>query len=70
MKLTTKEKEFIAKWFRSQDVPDYDGYFGRYFIPTDIMIVYRRLFPNDWDAKGSLWESIYTFFRGDKQREK
>lgn len=47
MKLKTKEKELIAKWFRSQDIPDYDGYYGHYTIPKEIMSVYKRLFPND-----------------------
>lgn len=49
MKLNRKEKELIARWFKSIERPDIDGYCGHFWIPEDIMKVYRKLYPKDWN---------------------
>ena len=50
IRFTLEEKRMIARWIRQTfGVPDYDGFIGTSNVPEDMMIVYRRLFPHDWD---------------------
>ena len=50
-KLSLNEKKFICRWFRhNYGTPDYDGFIKPGFgLSEDIMQVYRKLFPKDWD---------------------
>lgn len=50
-----KDKEIIAEWIKeSFGTPDYDGYLGRgATVPEDIMKVYRKKYPKDWETGGS-----------------
>lgn len=49
-----KDKEIIAEWIKeSFGTPDYDGYLGSATVPEDIMKVYRKKYPKDWETNGS-----------------
>ncbi|GAH37014.1 unnamed protein product [marine sediment metagenome] len=49
MKLTEKQKVFLAEYFNSIGGVDEDGYFGHYGLPEDILKIYTELFPEEWD---------------------
>lgn len=41
--LTKEEAEFMADYFHNvENMPDYDGFVGRYYLPEEVMEIYRR----------------------------
>lgn len=57
------ENEVIARWFKENHEPDYDGYCGTFILPEEIMIEYRKLFPEDWDDGEGLMMFIPDFIK-------
>ena len=51
MKLKLQEKKLICRWIKEElGGVDYDGYLNRCItIREDLMTVYRKMYPKDWD---------------------
>ncbi len=63
MEETYNENVVIAKWFKKNHQPDYDGYCGTFILPEEIMDEYIKLFPKDWDVNEGIMIFIPDFIK-------
>ena len=50
IRFTLEEKKIICRFVKECiGGADYDGFLGTRSVPEEIMVVYRKLYPEEWD---------------------